>query len=332
MLLKDVNDLRVHLGRAINRATQDEFLTPFIQLAQDEFILPAIGSAMLDELDTQYNSTDSTALTPANRKLLTQLQRPLAWYAYTAYLPFAIGNDGDNGLQEQGTDKTQPVRIGVLDKRQRQSVENAANALETALLFLDFHRADYPTWTASDAYKATRLLFIRSASMLTAHLPQSARSYRLFLTLQPYLLRAEVNNILPVLGVDQYTELKAYQQTNFIVPEMETLLDWIRPALASQAYADALFHLNVTQTAGGALRILSDFDGIYNAKAVSDDLLQTARSEARAEATRRLKTLKTFLTKNADQYPTYKNSPAGQAPNPFDLPDNSSYKGIFRMR
>ncbi|MVM36480.1 hypothetical protein GO730_00465 [Spirosoma sp. HMF3257] len=333
MIIKSIDDLKLFLGRAINQATTLAFIQPFIQLAEDEFIRPTIGDEMLNELDTQYNSSAPNALTPNNRLLLTKLQRALAFYTYTKYLPFSLGNDGDNGLQEQSTDKTQPVRIGVLDKRQRESAENAATALETALLFLQRTKANYPTWTASDAFKRANALFIYSGSELTDNLPQAAGSYRLFLSLIPYLHMTENQQIKPLIGSAQFDDLKAKRiQTTALQPVDIRLMEAVSKATATCAYARALYYLNVVQTSGGGLRILSDFDGIYNQKAVDAKLLQDAQSKADTEAAASLNALKSYLTSYADQYPLYKNSDRYQAAGPNEFPDNSTYKGIFRMR
>lgn len=328
MLLKNVSDLKAHLGRAINRANSDEFMLPYVQLAQDEFIVPAVGPELVKELDTQYAGG---TLTEANRLLLTYLQRALAWYAYWKYLPFSLGNDGENGLQEQGTKDTSPVRIGVLDKRQRESIENASKSLEAAMRYLHAFRATYPTWTNSEAFKESRSLFLSTATALTEHMPWVDNSYRLYLTLKPYLKRAETATILPLIGQAMFDELKAYRLNTALVIVTERLLVRVGNAVALTAYSEALFHLNVTQTSGGSLRILSDFDGIYNQKAVSDNVLQNARSEAKAAAVSAQKTLVIFLRRYADDYPTYKNSDQFKSPI-HDGPDNSGYKGIFRMR
>jgi hypothetical protein len=333
MLINSIDALKLYLGRAINTATTLKFIEPFIQLAEDECILPAIGEDMLAELNTQYNHTDPDTLTPDNRALLTRLQRALAFYTYARYLPYSLGNDGDNGLQEQGTDKTQPVRIGVLDKRQRETASNAAAALETALMFLYRKQADYPTWTGSDAYKRANALFIFSATELTEHLPQAAGSYRLFLSLVPYLNLAETQQIKPVIGSEQFDDLKE-KRLNLATqtPADIRLLEAVGQATARGAYAKALYYLNVEQTAGGALRIKSDFDGIYNQKAVDAALLMQAQRKADTEAAMSLSALSTYLKDHADQYPLYKNSDRYQAKGPNEFPDNAPYKGIFRMR
>lgn len=332
MILNTIDDLKLHLGRAINMATTLAFIQPYIALAEDEFIRPAIGEAMLAELNDQYKANPQT-LTDKNRLLLTKLQRALAFYTYAKYLPYSLGNDGDNGLQEQSTDKSQPVRIGVLDKRQRETADNAATALETALQFLHRNRNDYPTWTGSDAFKEANALFVFSATELTEYLPQAAGSYRLFLSLKLYLKRAEKDAILPLIGRALFTDLKAKRSAGIApTPEEIRVLEAIGQAAATVAYADALYHLNVVQTSGGGLRMLSDFDGIYNQKAVSDDVLMQAQRKADTHADASLNALKSYLTTYADQYPLYKNSDRYQAAGPNDFPDNEAYKGIFRMR
>ena len=333
MIINTIDTLKQYLGRAINTASTLAFIEPYIQLAEDEFIRRAIGDELLDELNTQYGSANQNDLTPANRLLLTKLQRALAFYTYHKYLPYSLGNDGDNGMQEQSTDKSQPVRIGVLDKRQRETAENAATALETALQFLDRKKADYPTWTSSPGFKRAKALFIFSATELTEHLPQAAGSYRLYLSLVPYLHMAENQSIKPLIGSAQYDDLKAKRiQTTPLAPVDIRLQEAVSKATATVAYARALYHLNVVQTSGGGLRILSDFDGIYNQKAVDVQLLQDAQRKADTEADASLNALKTYLTTYADQYPLYKNSDRYQAAGPNEFPDNSEYKGIFRMR
>lgn len=333
MLLKSIEDLKLYLGRAINMATTLKFIEPYIQLAEDEFILPAIGPELLAELNAQYNSANGDAVTDANLMLLTKLQRAQAFYTYLKYLPYSLGNDGDNGMQEMATKDSQPVRIGVLDKRQRETSVNAATALETALLFLYRNRANYPTWTASDAYKRSSALFIYSATELTEHLPQAAGSYRLFLSLVPYLHMAENQQIKPLIGSAQFDDLK---QKRLSLVELQPvdirLMEAVSQATATVAYAKALYYLNVEQTSAGGLRILSDFDGIYNRKAVDANMLMQAQRKADGEAASSLNALVAYLKAQADQYPLFKNSDRYQAKGPNELPDNASYKGIFRMR
>ncbi|GAB3767815.1 hypothetical protein GCM10028818_01260 [Spirosoma horti] len=333
MLLSTIDQLKAHLGRAINSASTLDFISPYIQLAQDEFILPAIGPEMLTELDTQANSTDPTALTSVNRGLLQLVQRALAFYTYQKYLPYSLGNDGDKGLQEQGTDSSKPVRMGVLDVRRRETAENAAKAIESVLLHLFSFPDKYPTWSNSPAYKSTRGLFIASGLELTQYVPQAANSYRLFVSIKPFLSTVERTDLLPLVGAEQYSALKtARLSTTLQTGATLLLLDKVCQVVATCAYAQALYHLNVIQTPGGQLRVLSDFDGIYNQKAVTGHDLSEAQRMADGEASASLNTLKSFLNAHADDYPLYKNSDRYQAKGPNAFPDNSNYRSVYRMR
>lgn len=332
MIIHTIEGLKLHLGRAISKASTLDFILPYIQLAEDEFIRPAIGAELLAELNTQLASAPAT-LSAANKELLPRLQRALAFYTYLKYLPYSIGTDGDFGLQETKAEKSELVRMGVFDKRLRETSENAASALEQALVYLYQHRTDYPTWLNSDAYKKSSALFVFSATELSDHLPQVAGSYRLFLSLVRYLQQAEKNSILSLIGQPLFDDLKAKRvATTALQPTDIRLLEAVGRATATVAYSQALYYLNVVQTSGGGLRILSDFDGIYNQKAVDPKLLLDAQRKADTEAAGALNALKAYLTEHADQYPLYKNSDRFTAKGPNELPDNSQYQGVFRLR
>jgi hypothetical protein len=333
MIINTIEGLKHYLGRAINSATTLAFIQPYIQQAQDEFILPAIGPDMLTELDTQFNSTTPNTLTPVNKGLLTMVQKALAWYTYQKYQPFSLGTDGDNGMQEQGTDNTKSVRMGVVDLRRRETMENAAKALEAVLMHLYTFPNLYPTWYNSLTYTTTRSMFIANGTELGKAVPQTGGSYRLFVTLKPYLSRIERNSIQPILGQALFTALKtALVGTPPISGDMHLLLERVRDATAARAYAEALYNLNVVQMPGGQLRMLSDFDGIYNQKALTGHELDNAQRKADGAADASLNALKEFLTTYADNYPLYKNSDRFTAPGPNPFPDNKQYNGVFRMR
>ncbi|CCH00312.1 hypothetical protein FAES_2303 [Fibrella aestuarina BUZ 2] len=328
-LINDITQLKRYLGRAINKATTWDFILPYLELAQYEYIAPALGPEMLTELQTQLATN---ALTPVNRLLLELTQKALAFYAYQKYLPYAIGNDGDNGMQEQGTDATKPVRMGVLDLRRRETAENASKAIEQVLVQLFTFVEQYPTWKNSASYHAARSLFIGNATELTTYLPQTAGSYRLYTSLKTYLAEAERVGIKSLLGKAQFDALKAAQLTGNLSTAEADLLEKVGKAVATVAYAEALYNLNVVQTPGGQLRLLSDFDGIYNQKAVTGHELAEAQRRADGQAAAGLNSLKSFLTANAAAYPLYKTSSSYAAPGPNAFPDNAKYKSVFRMR
>jgi len=296
-------------------------------MAQDEYIIPAIGRELFAELDAAYNAAVPD-LSAAQLELLPLLQRALAYYAYYKYLPFSIGTDGDVGLQEDATDKARPVRIGILDKRLRASIDNATTALEMVLSLLFDNPDSYPAFKTSKAYTEIRTLLISQPAAISRYLPQTRGNYRLFLAMKPYFVEAEREVIRPTLGAVFYDDLKQKWQAGTCTIHEQVLVDTVAYALCSQAYHEALFHLNVVQLPSGNLRVMSDFDGIYNQRNITDDQLNAAQMKAEVKASGHLTSLKTFLNESASLFPLYSNSER----NTTGMPDNSKYTGIFRMR
>lgn len=326
MLLNGVNDLIDQLGKAVSMAGSDKFMRPYIRIAQDEYIIPAIGNELFAELDAACNAS-VPELSSDQLELLPFLQRALAYYAYYRYLPFSIGTDGDLGLQETEGDKSKPVRIGILDQRRRASIEMATTALELALGLLFTWPESYPAFKTSKAYTEIRTLLISQPADIARYLPQTKGNYRLFLALKPYLMQAERGVIRATLGSAFYDDLKAKWQAGTCNADELELVDMVAFALCSEAYHEAMFHLNIVQLPSGNLRVMSDFDGIYNQRNITDDQLALAQQKAEVTAKGHLTSLKSFLNDNAGLFTLYSNSER----NKTGMPDNSKYTGIFRM-
>ncbi len=331
MLLNGVDDLIKYLGRAIMSASTDEFLRPYIVQAQEDVFERALGLPFLIHLDNLYNDEDHTP-SDAYAELIKKVQRSLAWNAYLRYLPFAIGNDGDNGLQEMGTQDTQPVRIGVLDRRQRETEKNAISSLEMVLQYLERNLSDFPEYKDSETAKAARALFVPSATVMSEFLPQIDGNYRLYLNMKPYISLAERDYFLPRLGRTQYDRLKAGLRENDLTADENDLLFQIRRALSHTAYWLALPNLQFVLQGSGQIRVLSDFDGIYNSKAVDNDTIMSLVRSAETEAKKWQNAMRSYLVKNVVKFPLYADSQASKQDPINKLPDNSQYKSIFRLK
>lgn len=329
LLLKGYDDLIKYLGRAVMRATTDEFIAPYLQTAQDDVLARAIGDEFIAELAAQY---EANQLTPANEKVLPRVQKAVAWFGYLAYLPFSIGQDGDNGLQEMGTETTNPVRMGILDKRQRESEKNAVTALESLLVFLELNAEQYPTYNTSAAAIEMRSMLVPSATVMSAYLPQIAGNFRLFLNLKPYLALAERDFVLPRIGQAQFDRFKEGLVAGDLSADEKALLDSIRRALSHTAYRDALPQLQFTVLSTGQIRVLSDFDGIYSSKVPDKSAMKCLISGAETDAKKWQNALRAHLSKHIEKFPLYKAAMAAKEPSPNKLPDNSNYHSVFRLK
>lgn len=330
MLIRNVEELRMFLGRAVNASFEFDSLQPFIMLAQDEYLKKGLGFAYFNELDIQCNGVEGATLSPDNAFILRYVQRALAFYTYHKYLPYAIGSDGDNGLQEMETDKTKPVRIGVLEKRQRETIENASVAMETILSFLFELKHKYPTFWNSDFGIKLKTSWFGTAQQLSDALPLVGDSHRLLLTLNRYFTFAERSKISPVIGKQLLISVKNYHLNPSNDEVMGDLYRLTKQAIAWLAYDEALVFLNITQTGKGSLRVLSEFDGINNAKAPDADQWTEYKRNVKVRTEGAMGDLVGFLNKNAETFPDFKNQLAYKI-SKGRLPDNSKYKSIFRM-
>lgn len=330
MLLRGIPDLIKYLGRAVMAATTDDFIAPYVQLAQDGELTRALGPALVELLDAEYQNDN---LSEKNALLFPHVQKTVAWYAYLHYLPFSIGNDGDNGLQEMGTESTTPVRIGVLDKRLRETERNAVASLENLLQYLESRPAtDFPAYHTSLTGQQSRQCFLPSATAMSVFLPIIHRNYRLYVNIRPYIELAELDFILPRLGQDQYDALKAKLLEGTPTADEKALLHQIARALAHTAFWLALPNLQFEVLSSGSVRVTSDFDGIYNRKTPPADTVNALLTTQQTESKKHLNALTSFLRKHKDDYPDYATSSAAESPVANRLPDNSQYAKVFRMK
>lgn len=329
-LITTTQQLRLFLGGAYSASSNENRIQPFLALAEENYITKAIGKEIVSHLKTVANNEN--AASDNDKYLLGLVRRALAFYGYLMYLPYATGVDGDNGLQETKTDKTQPVRQAMLEKRIAATSEYASSALEAVLIHLYTTPANYPAFNTSDTFANASTLFIRSGSELKDACPYTRGYYRLYVSMRENIAERQRKTIVPILGEELAESLLAKQKDGTLSPAEKKLILYVRRALAYAAYHDSMLLLTVVQLANGGLRVLSEFDGINNQRALSenDALFCKYRSSIEVEAEAYEKELKRFLEANADYYELFTPS---TSPKPQSNPvDNSQYQTIFRMR
>lgn len=330
-LITNTNQLRTFLGAAYSASASEERINPYLKLAEETYIRKAIGPELLASLKSVANNEN--AASDANKYLLGLVRRALAFYGYLLYLPYSTGVDGDNGLQESKTEKTQPVRQAMLEKRIAATADNASQALE-AVLFLLFSTPDnYPVWKDSSTYTTACQLFVRNGTELKTACPYTRGHYRLFLSMREYLEERQRKSIVPALGETFAAGLLNRLAAGTLTNAETKLLPYIQRALGYAAYEDALLFLTVVSLPGGGLRILSEFDGINNQRALSDQdkVFCDYKNKIGTDSEAYQRELKRFLDANAADYPDYVATLEANKPktSPFD---NSNYKTVIRLR
>jgi hypothetical protein len=330
-LLTTTNQLRLFLGAAYSASSSEDRIKPYLALAEQTYLVKAIGPELLAHLKTVANNEG--AASEPNKYLLGLVRRALAFYGYLMYLPYATGVDGDNGLQETKTDKTQPVRQAMLEKRIAATADNASQALEAVLLLLFTQANDYTVWKNSDTYQTACTLFIRNASELKKGCPYTRGHHRLFVSMREYIEERQRKSIVPTLGETFAAGLFERLSDGELTNEEKTLMPYIQRALAYSAYEDALLFLTVVQLPSGGLRILSEFDGINNQRALSDQdkVYCDYKEKIGRDAEAYQRELKRHLDANYESFPDYVPTPIAEKTDTWPV-DNSIYKTVIRMR
>jgi disulfide oxidoreductase YuzD len=324
MLINNVEKLREYLGRAVNASFEPTSLLPFVKMAQDTYIQNAIGKDYLAFLET-------TGLNTLNEAMKIMVERALALYAYEKYLPYALGNDGDGGLHEPENMNTKPLRIGVLEKRERATSKNASEAIEAVLFTLYSFKSNYPEfWNSSFGQNLSKKWF-KNAHELNEVFPQLNIDYRILLTLNPYfdsVAETMLNDILGDALMNQVIAVRENTNTNPNI-HLKTLYVHAKRYIAVTGYEEALTFLQIQQTPKG-LRVYSEFDGINNSKAPDTKQYEEYKRKISVLSSSAKNTLIGYLNQNIDNFPDFKNSYLYREDKKRG-PQNKKYKTIFRM-
>jgi hypothetical protein len=325
-LIIDTAQLREHLGTLWSASTDiSKGFNTFLEMAESRYIVRAIGSQMYDELCAQNSEGN---VSEKNKPLIKLIQDAVAFYAYGLRMPFAAGTDGDLGLQESEGERTKAMRISLIQKRAEAAPEYASQAIEDALTLLFSQSDDFPTWAESPTAIEARRSFIRSGRELGFALPASRGSHRIFLALREYVAEAERRTLIGTLGKEYYTDLKARHREGALTAAELGLLPYIQRALAHTAYSEALITLIIVHQPDTGLRVLSEFDGINNRRALTPRDSEEYRREFSNLAETYRRELKAFLDENAAEFPDYQ----GNVRTRRFPPDNSKYKSAIRLR
>jgi len=132
---------------ALGSTVDDNLLQPYIRIAQDRWILPALGTKLDTELKSQI---DSTSVTGVYKTLLEDYIAPalvqLAFteVAYVVRLRFA-----NNSVVVNSSEQGQPASMSDIRKVVEQSQEIGMFYRERLIEYLQFNASSFPEYTSN---------------------------------------------------------------------------------------------------------------------------------------------------------------------------------------
>ncbi|WP_428657627.1 DUF6712 family protein [Runella sp.] len=265
MIISTIAQLKAALG-GIQQEMNWSAFEPFIRQAEKVYIIPAIGEEFYDEL------AELTTPNAKQTKLLEWLRIAVAEYADLLGGMRLFMHTSNAGKQVPQMPNMGPPAKWMTVTAIKQAIAKADLALESALQYLEKHKADFPTWSESEAYTIDHSLFLASATELTKYFPAAKDSRRLYLSLRNYIATAQEFFLAPLVGDAQFAVWINRMADDNITPTAQEAQAWklARYALAHQAFAESIPYLNINED----WRLVSETDGIVN-----EGILDAARRQ-----------------------------------------------------
>lgn len=178
---------------------------PFVVDAQKKLI-PYIGSALLEALDSWYNST-TPPVNASYSALLPYLQSPIAKFTLSLAAPSQDTLLTESGFVVMSNTQLSPAS----DKRVKSFIESMESlgwtGVESLLKFLEENKADYAAWTNSTAYTEYFNNFITNAVDFDSII-RIDQSRLKFMQMKPSMDNVEVLRIEPVISKAMADDIK----------------------------------------------------------------------------------------------------------------------------
>jgi hypothetical protein len=259
LLINDVKTLKQFLG-GVQRNMDWSTWQPFVESAQETFILAAVGEGLIADL----SGTHETVLT-----LKKKLQRTLANYAYLIAIPQLTVVTGDAGILQPNPQNTTTLTKWMHTNLSQTTAKTADDNLELALQFLerntdvqdDNQAYVFANWRNGDVYLKNRGSFVSSATELTKYLPFVQNSRRLFLAMRDYFERAAVDYLPDLVGEAFTNSLKLRLLSDVAMTQDELkVIDYVRMVIVYKSLEDAITFLNISPD----FRLITLTDGLQN--------------------------------------------------------------------
>lgn len=337
-LFKTTAELKQHITVDANMVFGT--MLPFINDAEKQYIIPIIGQALFDEINTQYQAN---TLSANNILLLPYIQKPLAYYAQLLSLNEIAVNVGDQGIREnmQG-DYSMPAPRWKQEKLELQVMSKADRQADTLLQYLEINATAliYPLWF-SNATLNTKMsgVIVYNTAIASTYI-EINNSRRIFLRLKKYIKDIEGSIIKKLIGKDQYDLLVTHLKAGggAVTADEALLIALLEPIISKRALYTAIPLMRVTLGDGGGLFLFSGLDDLFKLGKYADaseiKSIQKNLREPDFGYESDEQELKQYIDDNIAQYPLIKASTAYTSkadPGPNYIPVNDSINKHFSV-
>jgi len=308
---------------AIGLNTAWSTVEPLVRQAIEKYIIPYICKETIELVLDDYHS--ETELDEIQKEFLQIYQDTVAYYTMHHGFPTLNTMISDMGIQEQDNQKSMPVSLWRY-KNTRGYISNFADCmLDRLIAFI----------LKLDDDESIKISFINNCNVkFNCFFPDLESfetyvdikgSFRTFQAIMPHLNKSMRGCLKGILC--SYLESLCENATKSTINDEEkSLIENIRPLLAYTTMVEAIPHLRVAIEGNGIMMISSN-DGIDIKQSAHKEMIHTLIFKYQEDANNALRSLKSFLYKNADDYPEWKDTECYVEPSGFNCGPLSNSNG-----
>jgi len=279
--------------------------------AQQSDLSRIFGATFIAAMDTRWkNGAPSPALTAAEATVISLLQTAQANFGYVKALPFLTVQNTSSGAAQAETQTNKPLFKWQKLEIQEESLENAWEAVESAIVYLIDNRdlAAFAAWKDSPEEAAQLAFTINTAQDFNTYFA-IANSRRTFEAVKSSLRDAEQIQLKQTLGLPLFNQIKTQIAGQNVNDANQILLNIIKPAMANLCMASAIFKGDFRFDENGARLVSTTSTGgsdTSKIKAPADANTKAANAAHSQELGQSyLGELSQYLQANADTYELY---------------------------
>jgi len=123
----------------------DKLIIPAIRDCHDKYLLPVIGSGLMNELIFQVSGNTVSA---SNRALLENIQPALAAYTVYECADFLLYKFSNKSIEKQSSETTQPISLSELNHLKGKLLDTAQVAMTRLTNYLLANTSTYPLYNS----------------------------------------------------------------------------------------------------------------------------------------------------------------------------------------
>lgn len=305
-LIKTISEIKAVLPKLVSNLNSSDQL-PNFDAAEMKYLVPLIGMAQYNDLQTKY---DGNTLSVIETALLKNAQFLVTVNAFRDEMIINQVMWTDQGLRTVTTaDMGKPVGW-EFKKLEDFFIGRSADAEEVLLTYLWSAKASFPLWTASQEYVRFTSLFIRTGADFKQQYATLHQPMRTYYALQPVLAEVQEKYLEEAIG----RELTAYLVAVATPTQGESFcIKLLKKAVAYFGIKEACLKLPVRLSDAGftVASMMSDRDSVDAAgrESASAALIEGVKNNCEEEG-------QNFLSKA--RYELYKLRQSGLSPSGFN--------------